>query len=727
MRRQASVGQIRLASSLLVALALASATGVAYGQAGQVGLDTVRAGRFDFGKMWTFEYAPSEYFTETYGFDANAAWFARARLAALRVPGCSASFVSPHGLLVTNHHCVRSAVARVTRDGESLLDDGFVATTIAEERRIADYYADQLIEIEDVSDEVFAVLDVATSEPERETARRTAFSAVEARLRARHADLGDAVHVQVISLYHGGRYSAYVFRRFTDVRLVVAAELQMGFFGGDPDNFTYPRYDLDFAFLRIYDEQGRPYATEHFFGWSELGVEEGDVVFVIGNPGPTNRLSTIAQLEFQRDVLVPVRLQLLASRHGAMAAYRKDHPAEAEALGIRNRMFSLSNSLKANTGRLEALRTPVIMAKKRDAERQLREAIRGRADLQARFGMVLDRLAEIQQDLRGFEAGIGAFSLFPNTTYGSRTLARAMAVAAYLNAKNDGLVGDRLVALRQEALAIGDHPQTLEQRFMAARFADFARYFGAEDAVTRAALDGRAATDAAATMLAQSVLGDSARTAAALEADALDPDDPGVRLGVLLLPRYLAYQSDVGRLSAEERALAGELGRARFAVYGQSIPPDATRSPRITDGVVKRYEYNGTIAPPYTTFFGLYDRYASHGPGTKWDLPERWRTPPPGLDLRTPLNFVSTADTYGGNSGSPAVTPELAVVGLNFDRNIQGLSRDFIYLPEQGRNVMVDVRAILAALDHVYDADRIALEVTTHRLFETEEAADAGK
>jgi hypothetical protein len=189
----------------------------------------------------------------------------------------------------------------------------------------------------------------------------------------------------------------------------------------------------------------------------------------------------------------------------------------------------------------------------------------------------------------------------------------------------------------------------------------------------------------------------------------------------------VAFAAADDRISAQEDELASQLGRARFAVYGRNVPPDATFSPRITDGVVQGYEYNGTLAPWHTTFYGVYDRFFSHGPDSEWNLPARWRTPPPGLDLSTSLNFASTADTYGGNSGSPAVRPDLSIVGLNFDRNIEGLSRDFIYLPARGRNVMVDVRAILAAMDHVYDGDRIVQELTTGRLVQTEQEADRAR
>jgi hypothetical protein len=197
-----------------------------------------------------------------------------------------------------------------------------------------------------------------------------------------------------------------------------------------------------------------------------------------------------------------------------------------------------------------------------------------------------------------------------------------------------------------------------------------------------------------------------------------------MRLAAALLPRVTAFADTDDRIGAEEDELASQLGRARFAVYGRDVPPDATFSPRITDGVVQGYEYNGTLAPWHTTFYGVYDRFFGHGPDSEWNLPARWRTPPQGLDLATSLNFASTADTYGGNSGSPAVRPDLSIVGLNFDRNIEGLSRDFIYLPARGRNVMVDVRAILAAMDHVYDGDRIVQELTTGRLVQTEQEAD---
>ncbi|MGB5303317.1 MAG: S46 family peptidase [Gemmatimonadota bacterium] len=695
-------------------------------QMGGVDLDTIQAGRFDYGKMWTFEYAPADYFSETYGFDANPEWFERARLSVLRIPGCSASFVSPHGLVATNHHCVRGRVAGLSGEGEDLLSDGFVARTLADERPIPGYYADQLIQVQDISDQVFAATDAA-SEEDRDDVRSQVVTEIQAQLKSEYASGGDSIWVQVIGLYNGGRYSAYVFRRFTDVRLVVAAEVEMGFFGGDPDNFTYPRYDLDFSFLRVYEDD-RPYQPTHYFGWG-AGVEPGDAVFIIGNPGQTNRLKTIAQLEYQRDVSVPVNVHFLGTRLGVLADFRKADPEGARELGIRNWMFGLSNSLKANTGRLEALNQPMIMARKADAERQLQEAIAADPALSATYGDIFDRLAAIQVQKREYAAYTGAFQGMGSTFAGSITLARAMRAFTVLNAIADEESEEEMEQLMAELRRVRDRAPEVEVGFLAYRLADFERYLGADHPITQAALGGLDPEAAAWAMLENSVLDSGEATLAAIEAGTLGVDDPVIALMTDLFPLTSEYRRTSGALQGEENDLQAALGRVRFEVYGSEIPPDGSFSPRIADGIVKGYPYNGTLAPAYTTFYGLYDRYFGHGEGVgigeEWNLPERWKTPPEGLDLSTPLNFISTTDSYGGNSGSPAVTPDLELVGLNFDRNINGLSRDFIYLPEQGRNVMVDVRAIRAALEVVYDANRIVAELVWGTLYETEEEADA--
>lgn len=681
----------------------------------------LKPGRFDFGKMWTFEYAPAGYFSSTYGFDASPGWFERARLAALRIPGCSASFVSPHGLVVTNHHCARGAVSAVTREGESLLDDGFYARSLDEERPIPDGYADQLLSAEDVTDEIYAAVDAAPA-ADRDRARQGAVAQVVERLEARHAGT-DGIRVQVVPLYNGGRYSAYVFRRFTDIRLVAAAELSMGFFGGDPDNFTYPRYALDFAFYRVYVD-GEPFAPSEWFTWGD-GVKDGEPVFVIGNPGPTNRLQTVAQLEYQRDVLVPVRKSYFETRLAALRdAYDAD-PVRGEELDLRNRAFSLSNSLKAYTGRLAALGEEEILGLKRAAERELLDKVAADPALRTRYGGVVDEIAALQVQRRKLADAAGAFYGLGSPSNGSRTLLRAMRAVELLEAQGRGAPADSLAAMRSQIVGLEDHPADLEEELLRLRLADMERYLGPGDPLVVQALGGRSVEGAAFSLLRRCALSSQDEVAQGMAEGRVTASDPAVALAMALAPRVAAFEAADREIAIRERDLAADLGRARFEVYGTDMAPDATSSPRITDGVVMPYEYNGTLAPTHTTFYGVYDRYYGHLGNPDWALPSRWVPAPAGLDLSTPLNFISTSDTYGGNSGSPAVTRDLALVGLNFDRNIEGLSRDFIYLPERGRNIMVDVRAIREALDKVYDADRIVLEILTGRMVRTEAEADA--
>ncbi len=672
--------------------------------------DSLRAGRFDLGRMWTFENAPSAYFTRTYGFAADSAWFARARMAALRIPGCSAGLVSPHGLIVTNHHCVRGRLPAVQRPGETLLDSGFVAATLADERRIPGFYADQLLAALDVSDEVNAAVDRAPDDAGREAARREASASVRRRLGERYAGSGDSIWVQIVPLYSGGRTSAYVFRRLTDIRFVAAVELQMGFFGGDPDNFTYPRYALDFAVLRAWGRDGRPLATPDHFAWGGDGVRAGDAVFVIGNPGQTARLTTMAQLAYLRDVSVPAQLGFLRSRLEAMRSYRAAYPAEAESLDIRNRMFGLSNSEKSLGGRLEALHDATIMARRQDAEGRLVQAIAARPDLRPRYGQLFARVAALQAQKRRYEAPYRAFGQLVSASAGSGTLQRAYWAWRIRNGP-----ADSVAVFRQRFERSAAWPRDLERRFLALQLADIAAAYGPRHPITLAALAGTSAEAAADRLLATSMLADP--VASRSLADGTPPaDDAAVVLAQAIVPPALEMERALAGLAVTEGALAADLGRARYAVYGDSVPPDGSSSPRIADGVVQGYAYNGTLAPAWTTFYGIYDRYRSNGPGTDWDLPHRWRTPPAGLDLGTPLNFVSTADTYGGNSGSPAVTSDLRLVGLNFDRNVNALVRDYIFLPERGRNVMVDARAIDAALTSAYGAGRVVRELRTGRL-----------
>ncbi len=685
-------------------------------------LDTVEAGRFDQGRMWTFEDPPAEYFEEAYDLTLDDQWLTRARLGALRIPGCTASFASPHGLMLTNHHCARSHAAAVSRPGEALLETGFYAETLGAERRVPDLYAEQLIAIEDVTGEIEQALSGAQTDAERAAARQEAVEAIRAR-RTQAAGGGAAIRVQVTPLYDGARYSAYTYRRYDDVRLVLIPELAVGYFGGDPDNFTYPRYTLDMALFRIYGDDGEPLETEYYFPWDEDGAAPGEAVFVVGNPGATSRLSTVAQLEYVRDVQDAALLAFLESRIAALTAFAGAQPEAGGRLDLENLIFGLQNARKLYRGRLEALRDPYIMARRADAQEAFVDALREDAALQEQYGGLVDSMAALQQEKRTLADAYRAFLLMNNPAYTSATLQRALAAYAYLQRQEAGATaGEARGELRGQVLQVESQPDALDRRLLAARLEDFQEYFGADGGLVQEVLEGRAPEAAARQIVQASVFSDSAQTAAALQSEALPEGDPALELVRAFYERYRDFRSARAALAEQQRALARRLGQARFAVYGTEVPPDATFTLRLSDGRVRGYPYNGTLAPPHTTLSGLYGHYYAYGDGTPWDLPPRWLDRWRALDLSTPLNLVSTNDITGGNSGSPLLNRDLELVGLVFDGNIQSLAGDFIFLPDRMRAVSVDVRGMLEALEEVYDAERLLLELTDGQLVEAETA-----
>jgi hypothetical protein len=689
-----------------------------------VDLDTVQAGRFDQGKMWTFEFPPVEYFSEAYGIDPDSAWFARARLGALRIPSCSASFVSPAGLVLTNHHCARTFITQVSEEGENLLDDGFYARDLADERPVEDFEADQLVELVDVTDEVAEAL-AGVPEAERGAAREEVLEEIRTRLEEERGGEEAGIVVEMVSLYNGGRTSAYVFRRYTNARLVMAPELAVGFFGGDPDNFTYPRYNLDFAFFRIYDEDGEPLRNEHWFPVDDEGLQEGDPIFIVGNPGSTSRLQTVAQLEFRRDVTDRALLEALRSRMEVLGSFIEDHPEIAEERDLRNTYFSLSNSEKAYEGQVGGLEDPVNLARRADTEADFQAALEADPELLAEYGDLIARMAQLQEDKRQAADAIRAFVAFGSPVLESATMRRAFWGFQLMSARRSGAPEEQLESVREAFEEVeSQHPQ-LDVGLMAARFQDMLDYLGRDHEAVQAVLQGRTPEAAAEAVVEGSVLSDSAQAMAAAEAGQLGPQDPAIQAFMSLLPAFLEYNRAMSQAGQQESVIAAELGRARFEVYGTDVPPDATFSLRIADGVVAGYPYNGTVAPPFTTMYGMYDRHVSFRGDEDWDLPDRWVAPPAELDLSTYLNFVSTADITGGNSGSPVLDAELELVGVVFDGNIESLPGDYIYLPELNRSVTVDVRSILESLDVVYDMDRLVEELTEGELVTTEAEADA--
>jgi len=669
--------------------------------------ESVPAGEFDNGRMWTFEHPPIDYFSETYSFNPDQDWFDNARLSTVRLPNCSGSFVSEAGLVMTNHHCAREQITQVSRDGENLLDDGFYAETLNDERPIENYYVDKLVEIRDVTGLILDEVDAVPVE-ERAQVRQSAINELENELQA---DQDDDIVVQVVSLYNGALYSAYFFQRFDDVRLVMAPELQIGYYGGDEDNFTYPRYNLDMTFYRVYDGDD-PLDTPVYFPFSDTGVEEGDAVFMIGNPGSTSRLETMTQLNYRAFYSDVYRHNLFTRVINGLEQFYEVDPEEGDERDMRNFIFSLKNAEKLYGGQIEALRDPFLMGRRADNENSFRKDLQADPELAEYYLPMMDRLNEIQAEKIEFaDFNYPSLGISPNSDFSSATLQRAMFAYMYASEIENGAAAEELTPFMFQILAVEDNPVELDRNLLTERIKLFQDILGEDHSLMQDILKGRTAEEVADEIIGQSAFVTAEKTEAILENDILGSGDPAIEFAGLITPNIMEAQQFYSMLMGEEQELMNELGRAWFAVYGTQRPPDATFSPRISDGVVTGYDYNGTKAPIYTTFFGLYDRAHSHS-DPLWDLPDRWSEPSSTLDLSTPVNFVSTNDIIGGNSGSPVVNISLEVVGLAFDSNIEGMgSSDFILDDRSARAVNVDSRGMLESLKHVYQAERLVEEL----------------
>jgi len=683
---------------------------------GFINLDTVKAGPFDTGKMWTFDYPPIDYFAKTYNFNPSKEWFDRARLACLRLPNCSASFVTEDGLVMTNHHCARGSLDAVNRPGENLPDDGFYAPTLEDERRVPNLYVDQLVLIEDVTEEVVKAFESGKNDEERVRLRQEKIAEIEKRYRDK-----TGLVCNVITFYNGGRYSLYGYKRYTDVRLVFAVETNVGYFGGDPDNFTYPRYDLDVAFYRVY-ENDKPLKTQHYFRWSKAGAAEGEAVFVLGNPGRTNRLLTTSQLEFLRDHQYPFTFRVLDNMVKILSDYIAKHPEKR--LKYQTQLFGQSNSQKLFQGRLKGLRDPVLMAKKRDFERKFRAAIDARPEVRSQYANLWTEIEKLQAERAAL---FGEQNIY-NFTANGRSVFFALAsnLVDFANQmklpeqqRNPRLRGAMLDTTKARFYP-ADLDVELQTAILAFQLSWMKNFSGESNPHLNALLQGQTPDDAATRLAGETILTDKSKVMALLNSpnDILTSTDPFISFVVKTADRAKVVRDKVNELSQKEAARVQMLGKALYDVYGTSIPPDATFTLRIADGVVKSYPYNGTMAPPVTTFYGMYDRYYSYGKREPWMLPARWQNPPPTFDLSTPMNFVSTNDIIGGNSGSPIVNRNLEIVGLIFDGNIESLPNDIIYAEDVERAVSVHSAGILEALEDIYKADRIVREIRAGKILQ---------
>ena len=660
----------------------------------------------EFGTMWTFDAPPLDYWKTRYNFTPDKAWLDHVRLSAIRLPNCSASFVSPDGLVMTNHHCGRPCTAAASPPDTDYMKTGFVAPTIASEKKCPMLYVDQLVGIEDVTSKIQGSV-TATTAAAQVKQRDATISSIQEQCST------GGIRCQVVALYQGGAYSLYKYRRYSDLRLVFAPEEAIAFFGGDPDNFTYPRYDLDVTLLRVY-ENGQPFHPKDYLKWSPSGASENELVFVVGNPGGTGRLNTVAQMEYLRDVQYPAALDQLKR---SIAIYQ-NLSARSEALSrqYNNALFGSQNSFKAITGYEAGLTNARYMAAKRAFEKEFRARIAKDPKLAAQYGGTWNAIAAAENSLRKVAVKARYYPLGGSTI---TSIAAALVRLPQQESLPDSL---RLSGYRGPAIARfkgqlqGNIPidTAFNRASLVAWLAAAQRELGPKDPVLASILAGRTPEQAAAALLSSTRVGDPSfragllnggKTAVQQSTDPLIVVARKVEMYSLPLAIKVARWNDVISANAEK------VGRAIYAAYGKSLPPDATFTLRISDGIVAGYPYNGTVAPYKTTFYGMYGRSAAFDNKSPFNLSQRWLDRKNSVNLATPLDFVSTNDIIGGNSGSPVINRNGEVVGLVFDGNIESVSNRFFVSDDVMRAVSVHSMAIPEAIRNVFGASALADEL----------------
>ena len=661
--------------------------------------------------MWLFNNPPKKLLKEKHNFEAPQSWYDHVQKASVRFnAGGSGSFVSADGLVMTNHHVGLGALQKLSSKEKDYVRDGFYAKTLADEYKAVDEELNVLMEIVDVTDQVKAAVGNLTGEKAFET-RRAVIAKIEAESQKK-----TGLRSNVITLYQGGQYHLYRFKRYTDVRLVFAPEQQIGFFGGDPDNFSFPRYCLDVCFFRVY-ENGKPAKIDHYLKWSKNGAKDGDLVFVSGHPGHTDRLNTMAELEYLRDIGYPFLLQRLNRWEVGLSvysAYGQEHERKAKDF-----LFSVANSRKARDGGLAGLQDPSLMAKKEMQEKNFRANAMKHTDLKD-VESAFQTVAKVQEirakNIRRYTILEGGAGFNTSLFAYARTLVRAAEEYKKPNEKRLQEYGEsEKASLEMKLFSKRPLYPDYEQYKLADSLGWMCEILGFEDKLVQQVLAGKSPRERAAELMngtklfdvdARQKLYKGGAKAVASSKDAM------VQLAKLVDAESRAIRKTMeNELEEPKRQAYDKIARAKFAMEGTSTYPDATFTLRLAFGLVKGYEEGGKKIPFETTYAGLYERAKEQNYRHPFDLPERWLKRKDKLNLKTPFNFVCTADIIGGNSGSPVINRDAEVVGLIFDGNIQSLVWDFIYTDEVARAVSVSSPAIPEALKSVYDASDLANEL----------------
>jgi len=659
--------------------------------------------------MWTFDNPPTKLLQERYGFTPTQQWLDHVRLSSVRLnDGGSGSFVSPNGLLLTNHHVARGQLQKASSAQNDYIKDGFYAATPDQEMKSTDLEVNVLQSMENVTDQVQGSTKGITDKKKAYDAREAIIAQIESDSLKKTGLRSD-----VVPLYNGGEYWLYRYKKYTDVRLVFAPEQQMAFFGGDPDNFTYPRYDLDMAIFRVYDN-GKPLNSTDYLKWSANGAADGELIFISGHPGLTARQHTMAQIVTERDFREPMLLDYLKVSIAAMQAYGAQGTEQARQ--VNSLIFGLQNSQKAYQGRYDALMDKTVIAKKQKEEDDFRSLVVAKPELKSLYGGEWDTIAGAeekshpmikQQIFRRADSTLASLALMIIQYVAEIKKPDGERLQAYHQAG--------LESLNQRMLSPAPLYPAMEEARMTAALTEAVKQLGSNDEFVVAILAGRTPQQAAHELVTGTKLYDPKVRKALIdggEAAVAASTDPMIvmerRVDPVSRSMTKWFQENV---QSVEQPAEEKLGTARFLVYGKSAYPDATFTLRLSYGSVKGYPMNGTLAPYKTTYYGLYDRANSFDFKPPFNLTKRYTDGQPKIDLATPLDFVSTGDIIGGNSGSPVINKNAELVGLIFDGNIESLAGDFVYEGEKNRAVAVHSSAMIEALRKLYGAGKLADEL----------------
>ena len=660
--------------------------------------------------MWTFDNPPMKLLQDKYNFMPTTQWLDHIRLSSVRFnDGGSGSFVSPTGLVITNHHVAFGQLQKVSTPQKDYVKDGFYARTPAEELKAPDLELNVLMSMENVTSRVQGAVKPGMTEKQALDARK----AERAKIEKESVDK-TGLRSDVVSLYEGGEYWLYRYKKYTDVRIVFAPEQQMAFFGGDPDNFTFPRYDIDFAIMRVY-ENGQPVQSKEYLKWNTKGAAAGDLVFVSGHPGSTERGQTLSQLMIDHDLIYPTRIAKFKRQLQALRTYAARGSEQARQAA--EEIFGLENSLKAYNGEFNGM-DKSLFDKKAKEEADLKAKVAANADWKRQYGDAWDAISAATKK----QSELFKPQQFRSISTASNLASLARQIVVYvaemkkpdaqrLNGYHESQLEELKFYLFSPAPIYPDY----EEAMLTFTLQDALDQLGPNDPWVKTVLNGKTPAQVASEAIRGTKLNDPAVRKSLAEGGQAAVDastDPLVVLARKVDPFFREIRKQYE--DTVESAVTGaseKIAKARFAIYGKSVYPDATFTLRLAYGTVKGYPMNGTEAPPKTTFYGLYDRSAGFSNKPPFNLTPRFVERRDKIDLATPMNFVMTADIIGGNSGSPVINRNGEFVGIIFDGNIESLTGNFVYLEESNRAVAVESAAVIEALRKVYDAPALASEL----------------